>query len=209
MILALVLIAASAAINIGCDYAGIRRGVYIFKPLTTSLIIALAVFSGEPISDSYKAFVLVGLLFSLAGDVFLMLPSEQFVAGLGSFLIAHVFYILAFVTESEAAILWVPLIPLLIFSGGMIAILWLHLGNMKGPVLAYMLVIVIMSWMALSRWMGTDNNSAALAGIGATLFLISDSLLALNRFRKPFAAAQFLVLSTYFAAQTLIALSVS
>ncbi len=208
LIAALVGIAISAAINIWCEYGGIRRGVYFFKPLTTTLIITLAVFSGEPISVSYKTLIVMGLVFSLAGDVFLMLPTDQFIAGLGSFLVAHIFYIVAFGTESEGTILWLPLLPLVAYGIIMMAILWPYLGSTKGPVIAYMIVILMMAWLALSRWQGSDQDGVELAGIGATLFVISDSLLAVNRFRKSFAPMRLMVLSTYFTAQTFIALSI-
>jgi uncharacterized membrane protein YhhN len=79
---------------------------------------------------------------------------------------------------------------------------------MKLPVVIYMLVILLMAWQALSRWMGTGQAGSAPAFCGALLFTASDSVLALNRFRGRIRHAQFYILSTYFTAQWLIALSI-
>ncbi|RME49244.1 MAG: lysoplasmalogenase, partial [Caldilineae bacterium] len=76
------------------------------------------------------------------------------------------------------------------------------------PVLVYVLVILVMAWQAWARWRNTGETAALLAFVGAVLFVISDTVLAFNRFQGEFAAARALNLSTYFAAQWLIALSV-
>ena len=69
-----------------------RWQAYVFKPLATLLVVALAL-SLPAASPAYRWAVVAGLAFSTAGDIFLMLPRERFVAGLLSFLVAHLFYI--------------------------------------------------------------------------------------------------------------------
>jgi len=90
----------------------------------------------------------------------------------------------------------------------MFSILAPHLGKMKLPVLVYMVVILVMAWQAWERWHQTGQSAALLAFLGAVLFCISDSALAVNRFRGSYKMARLLTLSTYFAAQWLIARSV-
>jgi uncharacterized membrane protein YhhN len=90
-----ILIAAAALLTIIGQYRS-RAMVYVFKPLTTLLIIVLALQMHGETTPRYFHLVAAGLVFSLAGDVFLMLPKDRFVAGLLSFLIAHLLYILAF-----------------------------------------------------------------------------------------------------------------
>ncbi|HVG35877.1 MAG TPA: lysoplasmalogenase, partial [Pyrinomonadaceae bacterium] len=85
--------------------------------------------------------------------------------------------------------------------------LWPGLASMKAPVMIYMLVIIAMAWQALNRWAATGEQGSALAFAGAMLFVASDSLLAVNRFRKRIRGAQVYIMSTYFMAQWLIALS--
>ncbi len=211
--LLILLIAASAFFMILATFFEQRQLIYIFKPLTTTLILMIALFATDPITDGYKTLIIVGLLFSLGGDVALMLPNDRFVEGLASFFVAHVFYILAFSTTGQRSMLAEVLIPVALGGIGVLGFVWTEIeGRLKAPVLAYVTVIVMMTWMAITRAIGTENtdlqNLAILAAIGAVLFMISDAVLAIDRFKFPFRFARPIVLSTYFAAQTLIALSV-
>lgn len=201
-------VAGTAALNIVGEFTGRRRMVYLFKPLTTILIILLALMLPATTPAPYKLLVLLGLLFSLAGDIFLMLPRDRFVPGLVSFLVAHLFYIVAFTRGVGFNFTWWTLVLYLLYGGVMLALLRPHLGDMRLPVLVYMAVILVMGWQAWERWLVLGTVAALAAAGGALLFVISDSALALDRFRGRFAAARLLVLSTYFAAQWLIAWSV-
>jgi uncharacterized membrane protein YhhN len=203
------LILTSASLHIRAEYRGQRRQVYVFKPLTTTLIVVLALTAKDPVSPFYRAMIATGLIFSLGGDVFLMLPSDRFIWGLISFLIAHLFYIIAFVYPDGIILSPIFLALYLVYGGVMVRQLWPHIGGLRFPVLVYMSVILIMGWQALGRWSLLQTNAALLAAIGATLFVISDSVLALDRFQSRFASARLIVLSTYFGAQWLLALSVN
>jgi uncharacterized membrane protein YhhN len=203
------LVLLSASLHIRAEYSGPRWQVYVFKPLTTTLIIILALMATEPVSPFYQATIVIGLVFSLGGDIFLMLPSDRFIGGLVSFLIAHLVYIVAFVYPSGFTFSPLFLALYLVYGGIMVWQLWPHIGGLRFPVLIYMAVILIMGWQALGHWSLLQTNAALLAAIGATLFVVSDSALALDRFRSRFASARFLVLSTYFSAQWFLALSVN
>lgn len=198
----------SASLHIRAEYYGPRYHVYLFKPLTMVFILPIAVQAGKPDPLRYKYAIIAGLPFSLAGDVFLMLPSDRFVAGLVSFLFAHLCYIAAFTSGTGFGFSWRSLAPFVIYGIFMFSILSPHLGKMQLPVLVYMVVILVMAWQAWERWSWTGQSAGLLAFLGAVLFLISDSALAVNRFRGPYKSAQALILSTYFAAQWLIARSV-
>src|SRR5690606_41962032 len=107
------LTAVSACLAILGKYRGPGPLVYLFKPLTTVLILLLALLASPPVTPAYQWLIVLGLLFSLAGDVFLMLPRDRFVAGLVSFLIAHLFYIAAFAQQADGT----PALPgLLVFA---------------------------------------------------------------------------------------------
>jgi len=82
----LLFILVSGMLHISGAYLKVSSLKYIFKPLTTLLVILLAFEQGSSISPVYKMLILAGLSFSLVGDVFLMLPKDRFVAGLVSFL---------------------------------------------------------------------------------------------------------------------------
>jgi uncharacterized membrane protein YhhN len=135
--------------------------------------------------DRYATLILAGLIFSLAGDVLLEISDDLFVPGLIAFLIGHAWYIAAFLTSAPA------LRPrrALIFAAWVIAAYLLLLPNLKDmalPVAAYVIVIGAMMWRASARvGVGRDarippDQWAAL--IGAILFGLSDTLLALNKF---------------------------
>jgi uncharacterized membrane protein YhhN len=199
---------SSASLHIRAEYHGPRYHVYLFKPLTMIFILLIAVQAKKPDTSLYKVAIIAGLVCSLAGDVFLMLPADRFVAGLVSFLIAHLFYITAFTSGTGFSFSWRSLVLCIIYGIFLFNILSPHLGEMKLPVLVYMVVILVMAWQAWERWRQTGQSGALLAFLGAVLFVISDSALAINRFRGQYKSAQALILSTYFAAQWLIARSV-
>jgi len=206
IIILTVLAAITAILAIWGEYKPTRTQVYIFKPLTTILIIGIALLGVSP-NALYKTLIIIGLIFCLGGDIFLMLPAKYFIMGLVSFLIGHIFYIAAFATDGGLELSW-WLLPLIVYGGIIYRILHPHLGKMRGPVIAYLVVILTMAWQALTRWSGLQTMSALLAAIGAMTFVVSDTALALDRFRQKYHSARVIVLSTYWLAQWLIALSV-
>ena len=202
------LTALSAFLAIHAKYNGPPARVYVFKPLTTVLILLTACMADASLSSPYQRLILLGLLFSLAGDVFLMLPKDRFLFGLVSFLIAHVIYIGAFTSGSGlSCTVWI--IGIVLAIGIIMAVLLLpYTGRMKLPVLFYMFIILVMAWQAWERFHANGRTNSLLAAAGATLFVLSDSLLAWNRFRRPFRSAEAIKLVAYFAAQWLIAISI-
>jgi uncharacterized membrane protein YhhN len=124
-----------------------------------------------------------------------------------AFLAAQVLYISAF-SRNLGGLSFAPLWIILAYAVLVFLVLYRGLGKYRWPVLVYILAISAMSWLALNRHFSQLDQNSLLAAIGAFLFLASDSVNAFNRFRKPFGSAQAIILSTYFAAQLLFALSV-
>lgn len=187
---------------------GRRTQIYLFKPLTTVLILALAVLT--PSTDPrYHFGVCVGLALSLVGDVFLMLPGDRFLPGLLSFLLAHLAYLGAFTSGLPSAPTAGPFVAYGTVGAAIFAMLWPGLSRrLRAPVAVYVLVIATMAAVALARWLELGGPLPLAAAVGAGLFLLSDALLALDRFRWSFPGARAAVLGTYWAAQLLIAVSV-
>jgi uncharacterized membrane protein YhhN len=198
----------SAVLTVWSGAKARRSLFYVSKPLTTVLIILAALVAPTRVPASYKALILAGLLCSLAGDIALMLPEKWFASGLGSFLAAHVFYILAFKPGPGRPVSPGLLLPFLVFGLLMFRILAPSLGRLRLPVLVYVAVITAMAWLAAGRFVDLGGTRPLLAFAGAVLFLISDSALAYDRFVRRFGPAQAVVLGTYFPAQLLIALSI-
>ncbi len=202
------LIVISAAMTISAEHHGSRVLGYVSKPSTIVLIILLTLIPKYPVPQTYRYLIVAGLICSLVGDIFLMLPRDRFIHGLPSFLVAHLFYIAAFTYGGgmRGVSLWAGL-PLFTYAGLMLWWLWPHMGKLRVPVITYLLVIVLMAWAAIGSYVGAGQAGSLLAALGAVLFLVSDSILAVDKFRGSFRSAQSLILVTYFIAQYLIALS--
>lgn len=199
----------SALLHLRAEYRGPRWQVYCFKPATTGLLLLLAFVPTSSQGPRYQAAICVGLAFSLIGDVFLMLPEDRFVPGLGSFLLAHVAYIVAFTSGAPLGTAPAALVVLLVVAAPVLRLLWPGLGKLRFPVLLYSATILLMVWQAWGRWWLMPGPGPAVAAMGATLFMVSDGLLAVDRFHRPLPFAHALIMTTYVAAQAMIAASVS
>jgi uncharacterized membrane protein YhhN len=193
---------------------------YLCKPLATILLLALAARARHPVSARYRTLVCVGLLLSLAGDVFLLLPVDLFMAGLISFLLAHFCYIAAFAPDSSwptrasmARRLVLTLLPYAAVAAANLFLLLPHVSEeLKPAVLGYVMVLELMAALAGARaWILRRDalaNSALVAAIGGGLFVLSDTLLAWDKFGGGIPKASLWVLVSYYAAQWCIARSV-
>jgi uncharacterized membrane protein YhhN len=200
------LLAATAAI--WTDYRGPRLLVYVYRPLTIFFIIGIVTQVKNPAHPAYKILIIAGLGLSLCGDCFMMLKKKRVMEGMLSFLLAHLFYIAAFLIEAQPRFKALLVLPLLIYAAIMLSVLLPRLGKMRVPVAVYILAITAMAAIASGRHIKVQSSKTLLALCGALLFVASDSVWAVNRFVKPFKAAQAVILSTYFVSQWLIAMSV-
>ena len=203
-----ILALGSAAITIFAELRNLRRLVYIVKPLTMAFILIIAARAAPVFAPPYKMMILAGLGCSLAGDIFLLLENKRFLAGLIAFLAAQLCYIAAFRTGAAFSLKSLATLSFVIFGLIMIRVLLPHLGTMKIPVTIYVFVIVTMAALAAERYIHAGGTKTLSAFAGAVLFLVSDSVLALDHFAKKIRSAQAFILSFYFAAQWLIAMSI-
>lgn len=151
----------------------------------------------------YRA-VLLALLFSMVGDIILELDKAYFVFGLGSFLIAHLFYVAAFVVPKDGRKPHlVVALPFLAWGAGVLVFVWpgLTAKGMVVPVVVYVTVITTMMWRAAARADERPTTAQWACIIGAMIFGLSDSLIALRDFHAPFEWAKYGILSTYWAGQ--------
>jgi uncharacterized membrane protein YhhN len=199
-----VLAAASLAGHLRAEYHGPRWQIYVFKPLTTGLLLGAASLGQSAASPRYQAGVVVGMAFSLVGDIWLMLPGDRFVPGLASFLAAHLAYLVAFTTGVPLGSVPALGIPIAGVAALLLWLLWPSLGRLRWPVMLYAAVLGAMTWQALSRAGVLRTRGSMLAATGAALFLVSDAALAMRRFRGSFRLDHAVVMLTYVAAQALI-----
>lgn len=200
-------IALSATLAIIAVYWPLPWLHYLAKPATTLLIVAMVgrMPSSEP---GYRAGIVIGLLLSTVGDVFLMLPGDHFVFGLGSFLLAHLAYLYALTRRERLfATVW-PVLPYAVLTAFAVTLLWPRLPpTLTMPVLVYATVLASMAAQAAVVWQRRRDRATALAAAGSLFFVASDSMLAIESFVTPFAAGPLLVLATYWIAQSLIGAS--
>jgi uncharacterized membrane protein YhhN len=183
--------------------------VFGFKPLTTVLIIARAWPRGES-TPRVRRWVLAGLWLSLIGDIALLWPQQGFLAGLVAFLFAHALYIVAFTREHRLAARPAAFVVYALVAGSVLALLWAHVPSaLRPPVAVYVLALATMAAQAAVVWLtssrGEDRARARTLAIGGALFLLSDALLATNKFALPLPMASLWVLASYWAAQWCIA----
>lgn len=197
-----VLFIEAAALSTACAATGHVELHRLFKPLAMVAAIILVARS-HPFK---KAFPLqLALVGSLAGDVFLMVPG-YFIPGLVSFLCAHLAYIAVFKKDLG----WFPSRRALALTLGfglvMYGVLWV--GGLPAalhvPVAAYVTVIALMAAQAMGRATLLRTPGSIWVAVGAGFFMLSDTLLALNKFVSPLPLSQLWVLSTYYLAQVLI-----
>lgn len=139
--------------------------------------------------------LLGALAFSMLGDVLLAWDGQRlFVYGLGAFLLGHLFYLQAM--RPFAGYKTILLLPYALFAAIVLTLMWPGLGALAVPVLLYISVILAMSY---GTWCSGRSNHWLIAG--GLLFIVSDSLIGLNRFWQPIPAAGFAIMLTYYAAQ--------
>lgn len=185
---------------------------YFTKPAILTLLIIYFWLQESPLNKSAKNITLLALLFSLIGDILLMFEDKSsnfFIAGLISFLLAHLMYISVFFKSRNKAANRFPILAVLvIYASGIFYFLKDGLGDMLFPVLAYILIILTMVATAFLRKKSEVTNSYNLVLAGAVFFLISDSLLALDKFYLPIPLSSISILLTYALAQYLIVLGI-
>ncbi|MEO1033903.1 MAG: lysoplasmalogenase [Bacteroidota bacterium] len=132
-----------------------------------------------------------------------------FTAGLVAFLIAHVMYSLVFLKHRNLAnSMSVFLICLSVYASGLFYILKDGLGDMLVPVVIYMLIILSMATSAYLRKHKVNQLSYSLVFAGALCFMISDSILALNKFYQALPLSHISIMVTYALAPYLIVLGI-
>jgi len=206
IILFLIILAA----NLTAVYLNNESLRYFTKPFMVISLVIYFISQTSFVQSGLKKWILLALAFSLGGDIFLLFETKEpvfFLLGLSAFLIAHVFYIVFFhlirIRENIAGNILLLLVVVVYYTA-LMTLLSPFLENMKLPVRIYGVVISFMLLLALHTGFITNKKASLLMIIGAVLFIISDSLLALNKFYASFEPAGISVMLTYGLAQLFI-----
>jgi uncharacterized membrane protein YhhN len=191
------------------DSIGISWLYLISKPLIVPSLLFYYFMNVDPEDRSRSA--ILALVFSFLGDTLLINP-DYFIGGLIAFLIAHILFVFTYrqhqFEETENALAGLQRIrlafPIILAATGLVIILFPSLNDLKIPVIVYAVVLAIMVLTALFRFGRTSSGSFWLVFTGAVLFMISDSILAINKFLEPLPNAGLYIMLTYCVAQSLI-----
>lgn len=178
---------------------------YLKPALLLSLIIAAFIST----NFKNKIILVAALIFSWIGDTLLLFVFKDamyFIAGLVAFLIAHIFYIILFTKELKRAngkieLRKAGLLLIAIYLIGLLLILIPHLGGLTIPVIIYAVVISTMLYMAYLLSIHLPKPASIYLLTGAISFILSDSVLAFNKFYQPLPMSGFLIMATYLYAQ--------
>jgi uncharacterized membrane protein YhhN len=183
----------------------------IVKALIMPMLMILFLKKLNPLKHRLHALMFMGLFFSWAGDVVLEFSKNNgnmFLLGLVCFLLTHIMYLtIFFITPGKNSILSnriYLLLPVIIYGVILVFYLYPDLADMRLPVMLYAIVILTMLTGAINRKEKVDRGSYYLVLTGAILFVISDSVIAVNKFSHPFASSGIVIMSTYIVAQYLI-----
>lgn len=208
------LLTAFFAIAVAADITGIAANIpvlhYFAKPLLLPVLIVLLATATPAVTG--KRIMLAALFFSWLGDMFLLFENKNslfFIFGLASFLTTHILYIIYFLSIRSNQISLLKKQPALIAAvlAYGIVLVWLlfpHLNDLKIPVIVYATVICTMLLCSLHIYLKANRPANTYFVSGALLFVLSDSLLAINKFYQPFALAGVCIMLTYCAAQYFI-----
>ena len=195
----------SAILDWYAVHKGWKKLEYFLKPVTMVFLFAFLFISTNGL-EGIALWFGIGIILSLAGDVLLMLPREQFIAGLVAFLLAHLAYIIGLNQTlppfSVIGLVWAVLL------GIIAAQFYKHLAtglirqkeeSLQKPILTYIAVITIMLLSALLTlshpdW---DSRTAITVSIGAALFALSDAFLAWNKFVQPIKNGRVMNIATW------------
>jgi len=191
--------------NIALEYVHIDIGIAATKALLMPALLYFMITR----TKQKPLWIIMALFFSWLGDLFLlksMIPI-RFMLGLGSFLLAHVCYISYFIKEIKISkkpfyntFLWL----VLLFWIAMMSVLLQHTGDFSLPVALYAAIILTMLYLAITRKESVTRSSFLWVLGGATLFVLSDSMIAFNKFVVEIPLARVLIMVTYLAGQAAI-----
>ncbi len=184
---------------------------FISKPLLMPLLTIYLLVRTRSANTNLKTWIILALFFSWVGDILLMFEEKKsifFLLGLSAFLVAQVFYIIFFHNIRMREYIRgnaLFLLLVIVYYSILISVLSPYLGDMKLPVRIYGVVLSFMLMLAMHTMLGKNKKAGLWMMLGAILFVISDSLLAFNKFLTVLNYAGIIIMLSYGLAQLFIA----
>jgi len=200
------LVFISAMVSVYCQLNQLDGLFFVFKPLTTILIIAALLIYGNRREPRYFTTLLMALISCLLGDIFL-LNDDYFVYGLVAFLIGHLLFCYAFVSIGGVKFYLTPLFILSTVALSFYLYLLPTLGSFAVPVAIYNSVIVLMAWQGINLLIWNKSWFTACIALAAVIFMISDSVIAIDKFIIPFSGSSAIILPLYWLSISMLSYS--
>ncbi|RQW71517.1 lysoplasmalogenase [Lysinibacillus composti] len=175
----------------------------VYKLIPMFLIIILAIISKAKNARDYKFNIIIALIFCAIGDFTL----QWFTIGLICFLIGHVFFIRAFLTTQESKV--PSFIQTALFIFGTIMITWIGSSVFNSEGLLLTIAVTVYILVILTMGMTAFRTNSNFATAGAILFIVSDSILALNKFALDLTYSHEIIMTSYYLAQLFLAMSIA
>ena len=201
LLCAYVQFAAMSTAAAACGWVDVYN---LAKPMALLLLMFVA-WLANGLEDKPQTWLVRALGLSWVGDVLLLYPG-LFVPGLVAFLVAHLCYLKLLTMDAKLLPSRSALLRCLLAGALLYSVLFLN-GlpmDMRIPVGLYVAVIALMAAQAWGRRMQLQDSGSLLTAVGATLFMLSDSVLAIDKFVSPLPYAGLWVMASYYAAQALI-----
>ncbi|MDX1365389.1 MAG: lysoplasmalogenase [Arenibacter latericius] len=191
-------------------YLGFQEFRMLTKPLIVISLIIYFGYKGKQLPKKVFQYTTMALCFSLVGDIMLLYEDRSpifFMLGLSAFLLAHISYSIVFISQRNLKFTkeyWIMVTALVSFGVALFLMVMKNLGDFMIPVIIYIMVILVMAITSSNRMGMVSRKSFVLVLIGALFFILSDSILAINKFNFPVPLSHFWIMSTYAISQYLI-----
>ncbi|WP_075182868.1 lysoplasmalogenase [Pantoea sp. 1.19] len=186
----------SGWLYVDAAYRGPQWQRWLFKPLTLLLLLGLA--WQAPMFSLMGWLVVAGLVATLLGDALLLLSPTRTLWAIGAFFLSSLLYTAYFVGGAPFAPHWPVAIALAIVAGLVLAIIWTRLETLKWAVAAFVVMLVVMAWLAFERYLTLPNDFSFALMVGTTLLLVAHILWLISHFRRRFTADRAIIAAGYF-----------
>lgn len=192
----------SGWLYVDARYRGPRWQGWLFKPVTLLLLMLLA--WQAPVIGTNGYLIVLGLLATLVADALLLMPKERHLYAIGAFFLSHLLYTLSFASQITFTFFWPLPVALLLVGVVLLAVIWTRLEELRWAVSTFVLMTLLMVWVAGEQYFFRSSDLAFSILCGAALLLVANIIWLVSHYRFKFRAADAIVAACYFGGHFMI-----
>ena len=192
----------SGWLYVDARYRGPRWQGWLFKPVTLLLLMLLA--WQAPVIGTNGYLIVLGLLATLVADALLLMPRERHLYAIGAFFLSHLLYTLSFASQITFTFFWPLPVALLVIGVVLLAVIWTRLEELRWAVSTFILMTLLMVWVAGEQYFFRSSDLAFSILCGAVLLLVANIVWLVSHYRFKFRAADAIVAACYFGGHFMI-----